>query len=52
MVNKIHSAPIPSTHSFQIEQILKDSVDLFERSGLEDLAQKWDKILTNYRKLK
>ena len=32
-----------------IEQILEESVKLFFQIGLEDLAQKWDLILTNYR---
>jgi len=32
-----------------IEQILEESVQLFFKIGLEDLAQKWDLILTNYR---
>ena len=32
-----------------IEHILEESVKLFFKIGLEDLAQKWDMILTNYR---
>ena len=32
-----------------IEQILEESVKLFFKIGLEELAQKWDMILTNYR---
>ena len=32
-----------------IEEILEESVKLFFKIGLEDLAQKWDLILTNYR---
>ncbi|MBA7570563.1 hypothetical protein ES708_12315 [subsurface metagenome] len=32
-----------------IEQILEESVKLFFKIGLVDLAQKWDLILTNYR---
>ncbi|QEE14321.1 hypothetical protein DSAG12_00134 [Promethearchaeum syntrophicum] len=32
-----------------IEQILEESVKLFFQIGLEDLAQKWDLILKNYR---
>ena len=32
-----------------IEQILEESVKLFFKIGLEELAQKWDLILTNYR---
>ena len=34
---------------YNIEQILEESVKLFFQIGLEDLAQKWDLILTNYR---
>lgn len=32
-----------------IELILQQSVDLFEQTGLENLAHKWDKILFNYQ---
>ena len=32
-----------------IEQILEDSVNLFFKIGLIDLAQKWELILINYR---
>ena len=32
-----------------IEQILDESVKLFFKIGLIDLAQKWELILTNYR---
>ena len=32
-----------------IEQILDESVKLFLKIGLIDLAQKWEMILTNYR---
>jgi len=32
-----------------IEEILEESVKLFFKIGLEDLAQKWDLILKNYR---
>ena len=32
-----------------IECILEESVKLFFKIGLIDLAQKWDLILTNYR---
>ncbi len=35
-----------------IEDILKYSVTLFNDSGLEDLAKKWDIILSNYQKIK
>ena len=32
-----------------IEQILDESVKLFLKIGLIDLAQKWELILNNYR---
>jgi len=32
-----------------IEQILDESVQLFLKIGLIDLARKWELILTNYR---
>jgi len=32
-----------------IEHILEDSVNLFFKIGLIDLAQKWELILINYR---
>ncbi|MHA1563398.1 MAG: hypothetical protein ACTSPA_14910 [Promethearchaeota archaeon] len=32
-----------------IEQILEESVKLFFKIGLDDLGNKWDIILTNYR---
>lgn len=32
-----------------IEQILEESVSLFLKIGLVDLAQKWELILYNYR---
>jgi len=31
-----------------IEQILKRAVELFKKSGLTDLADKWEKILKTY----
>jgi hypothetical protein len=31
-----------------IKKILADSVILFKKTGLEDLAEKWEKILRNY----
>jgi len=32
----------------QIEKILFRAVDLFKKTGLTDLAEKWDKILKTY----
>jgi len=32
----------------QIEKILFRAVDLFNKTGLTDLAEKWDKILKTY----
>jgi len=32
----------------QIEKILFRAVDLFKKTGLTDLADKWDKILKTY----
>jgi len=32
----------------QIEKILFRAVDLFKKTGLTDLAAKWDRILKNY----
>lgn len=32
----------------QIEKILFRAVDLFEKTGLTELAEKWDRILKNY----
>ncbi|MHA1641756.1 MAG: hypothetical protein ACTSUX_07045 [Promethearchaeota archaeon] len=31
-----------------IEEILKNSVNLFLRTGLQELAEKWDTILKTY----
>ena len=36
-------------HTNNIAQILEQSVELFENTGLEDLAHKWDVILVNYQ---
>ncbi|MBA7514683.1 hypothetical protein ES705_06716 [subsurface metagenome] len=32
----------------QIEKLLFRAVDLFKKTGLTDLAEKWDRILKNY----
>ena len=32
----------------QIEEILRTAVSLFKRTGLTDLADKWDRILKTY----
>ncbi len=32
----------------QIEKILYRAVDLFKKTGLTDLAEKWDRILKTY----
>jgi hypothetical protein len=32
----------------QIEKILFRAVDLFTKTGLTELAEKWDRILKNY----
>ncbi len=32
----------------QIEKVLFRAVDLFKKTGLTDLAEKWDKILKTY----
>ncbi len=34
----------------QIEQILDHSVSLFLRTGMKELAHKWEIILNNYQK--
>jgi len=38
--------------SNSIMKILADSVILFRKTGLEDLAHKWERILRNYIKKK
>ncbi len=35
-----------------IKKILSDSLTLFRKTGLDELAQKWEKILKNYIKKK
>jgi hypothetical protein len=32
----------------QIEKMLFRAVDLFKKTGLTELAEKWDRILNNY----
>lgn len=32
----------------QIEKMLFRAVDLFKKTGLTELAEKWDRILKNY----
>ncbi len=32
----------------QIEKVLFRAVDLFKKTGLTELAEKWDRILKNY----
>ena len=32
----------------RIEEILERAVNLFQKTGLTDLANKWDRILTTY----
>lgn len=43
-------------HSFRTEpniaKMLDKAVDLFMRTGLNELAEKWDLILNNYLKAK
>ena len=36
------------TFENNIEQILKRAVDLFKKTGLTDLANKWERILKTY----
>lgn len=36
------------TEENQIEEILDRAVNLFEKTGLKDLAEKWDTILKMY----
>lgn len=38
--------------SNSIIKILSNSVTLFRKTGLDDLAHKWDRILRNYIKKK
>ena len=52
MGNKAALTFIKSPHSNNIELILQQSVELFEHTGMEDLANKWDKILVNYQNSK
>ena len=40
------------TNENNIERILEDSVQLFFQTGMPELAEKWEKILLNYRKAK
>jgi hypothetical protein len=37
-----------SERESRIEEILERAVRLFQRTGLTDLANKWDKILSTY----
>jgi len=39
-------------HEGNITKILDSAVDLFNKTGLSELAQKWDRILQNYRRAK
>jgi len=38
----------PTLEDNKIEEILTRAVSLFRRTGLSDLAEKWDKILRTY----
>lgn len=44
----IEELKLPNTEDNQIEEILTRAVSLFRRTGLSDLAEKWDKILRTY----
>lgn len=39
-------------HEENIAKILDNAVELFNRTGLRELAQKWDRILQNYARAK
>ncbi|MHA1669015.1 MAG: hypothetical protein ACTSV5_00400 [Promethearchaeota archaeon] len=39
---------LPTAEENKIEEILLRAVSLFRRTGLSDLAEKWDKILRTY----
>ena len=49
MVNKKRTKFFGEADISNIEGVLKESVNLFEETGLPDLAQKWQKILHNYQ---
>lgn len=34
--------------NYSVKKILADTVILFRKTGLNDLAQKWERILKNY----
>ena len=40
----------PQYSENRIEKILGDSVTLFNKTGMEDLADKWEIILRNYQR--
>ncbi|MBY9003721.1 MAG: hypothetical protein KGD73_07090 [Candidatus Lokiarchaeota archaeon] len=44
----IEELKLPSVEDNKIEEILTRAVSLFKRTGLSDLAEKWDKILRTY----
>ena len=44
----IEELKLPTIEDNQIEEILTRAVSLFRRTGLSDLAEKWDKILRTY----
>ena len=44
----IEELKLPTVEDNQIEEILTRAVSLFRRTGLSDLAEKWDKILRTY----
>ncbi len=39
-------------HEGNITKILDSAVDLFNKTGLGELAHKWDRILKNYQRAK
>ena len=47
MLDNLHLRNTASEES-QIEEILDRAVNLFEKTGLKDLAEKWDTILKMY----
>jgi hypothetical protein len=44
----IEELKLPTVEDNKIEEIITRAVSLFRRTGLSDLAEKWDKILRTY----
>lgn len=42
----------PEPFQNNVEAILQNSVQLFLKTGMPELAERWEKILVNYRKAK